>query len=773
VNSLFSLDEEGESVEEYVLPDQLFILSNDGSLKPIKTDSFQKLGTGGTSTVYRCFAGIIEGKVIKLYKPAFLQKHRDEYQQKIDAMLASKPNNMNLMIDGKLYFQFVWPEGAVFDQQQQFIGFYMPYVDISSTYDCFLYLYEFESLDFEVRSVTERMQVACNLAAAVNNLHRAGHYFVDLKPQNMAIYKGVGLVLFMDCDGFSISKGQFPARHFSPGYIAPEAIKHKSTPEQISDTPYQDYYALSVLIFQLLDFGNVPFSGRILDDSLSTEEDHSTDNKAKLGLYPYGLNPNPSVEPSAGSIYKYIPTEIRTYFDRAFTGDSTKRPTAKEWFKLLKGFMEDWRFEKCDAYPDDPFHHHFKGMDCFACQIGAVDDEDCSPVTSASFDTRDTKTSPTVKKTQNKSDPQTGSKPNRASQAPVSAEQTIPVSTSEPMYFPVSITKLVVMSIVTLGLYQLYWGYKNWKSYKLRSNADIMPIARAIFGVFYTYPLFGHIARDAEQAQIKSFPAGVLAIVWILLAAIAPRLPDPFWLITFLSFCALIPVQKTINQLNQKAVPTHDQNRKFGILNWLAIVLMGLVVIVVALNYSSVNDVDCNGPTPAASCAAAEPAAPEPMAAADVEPAAPAASTDEELMATGMWHDRETNLVWTRCSLGQTWEGGTCTGESHAYTWIVAQDAVAEMNHNGGFGGYTDWVVPHIEDLASLIRCDTGFKSSYNIPAKAGGEITVPDGCKDGNKKPAIDQQVFPNSLEVFWSASPSKSDVNNAWVYRPQSWIL
>jgi hypothetical protein len=235
-------------------------------------------------------------------------------------------------------------------------------------------------------------------------------------------------------------------------------------------------------------------------------------------------------------------------------------------------------------------------------------------------------------------------------------------------------------------------------------------------------------------------------------------------LITFLSFFALIPVQKTINQLNQKAVPTHDQNRKFGILNWLAILLMGLVVIVVALNYSSVSDVDCDGPIPDASCAAPEPVAPEPKAAADVEPATPAASTDEELMANGMWHDRETNLIWTRCSLGQRWEGGTCTGESYTYTWTVAQDAVSEMNHNGGFGGYTDWVVPHIEDLASLIRCDTGFKSSYTIPAKAGGEITIQDECKDGNKKPAIDQQIFPNSPEVFWSVSPSKSDVNKAW---------
>lgn len=31
-----------------------------------------------------------------------------------------------------------------------------------------------------------------------------------------------------------------------------------------------------------------------------------------------------------------------------------------------------------------------------------------------------------------------------------------------PYYFPVSNTKLVLMSLATLGFYELYWFYKNW-----------------------------------------------------------------------------------------------------------------------------------------------------------------------------------------------------------------------------------------------------------------------------------------------------------------------
>ena len=136
------------------------------------------------------------------------------------------------------------------------------------------------------------------------------------------------------------------------------------------------------------------------------------------------------------------------------------------------------------------------------------------------------------------------------------------------------------------------------------------------------------------------------------------------------------------------------------------------------------------------------------------------ANSDTDLMRQGMWRDPKTNMIWMRCSLGQTWTGTTCTGEASTHNWEAAQDAVAAMNRNGGYGGYTDWVVPHIEDLASLIRCDTGVKRTDRIPAKKGGVTTIQEGCKDGYKPPAIDQVVFPNTpsefgFSYYWSASP------------------
>ncbi len=82
----------------------------------------------------------------------------------------------------------------------------------------------------------------------------------------------------------------------------------------------------------------------------------------------------------------------------------------------------------------------------------------------------------------------------------------------------------------------------------------------------------------------------------------------------------------------------------------------------------------------------------------------PGLETDEQLLASGQWRDPKTNMIWMRCSLGQTWDGKTCKGEAKQYTWEEARQALAELNAAGGFGGHMDWELPHIEDLHSLIH---------------------------------------------------------------------
>ena len=151
-------------------------------------------------------------------------------------------------------------------------------------------------------------------------------------------------------------------------------------------------------------------------------------------------------------------------------------------------------------------------------------------------------------------------------EAPVAASQVAPA-------FAVSITKLVVMCIATLGMYQLFWFYKHWVAIKRRTRQDIRPVWRAIFGVIWCYSCFREIDEEARRADgANKLAFGLLAATWIILT-IMSRLPDPYWMVSLLSSFVLIPVQKQANALNAKAAPEADRNSRFNWMNitWLAI----------------------------------------------------------------------------------------------------------------------------------------------------------------------------------------------------------
>ena len=68
----------------------------------------------------------------------------------------------------------------------------------------------------------------------------------------------------------------------------------------------------------------------------------------------------------------------------------------------------------------------------------------------------------------------------------------------------------------------------------------------------------------------------------------------------------------------------------------------------------------------------------------------------------GTLTDKQSNLTWMRCSLGQVWSGSACTGTPITYTWQTAQDAASKLDHEGGYAGRVDWRVPQIPELAMI-----------------------------------------------------------------------
>jgi len=162
-----------------------------------------------------------------------------------------------------------------------------------------------------------------------------------------------------------------------------------------------------------------------------------------------------------------------------------------------------------------------------------------------------------------------------------------PTSAEQPMFFAVSLTKLVVMTMGTFGLYGLYWFYCNWRTIKRRDEPKILPFWRAFFAIFYCYACFARIRDAGRQRRIEPpLSAGPLAAGWIIASA-AARLPDPYWLATFASFLFLLPAQAYANRFNAVAAPAHDRNARFTAWNWVGIALGSVffALVIVGLFY--------------------------------------------------------------------------------------------------------------------------------------------------------------------------------------------
>jgi hypothetical protein len=150
-------------------------------------------------------------------------------------------------------------------------------------------------------------------------------------------------------------------------------------------------------------------------------------------------------------------------------------------------------------------------------------------------------------------------------------------------FFAVGVVKLIVMTFVTFGVYEIYWFYRHWNLVRGRDRSDIWPVPRAIFAVFFVYQLFARFRSDGEQYNVTtSFAAGPLAAVFIIFN-ILWRLPEPWWLVSFVTAIVLAVAQKHANEVNLAAAPEHERNERFGGWNWFGIVVGGLMWVLVII----------------------------------------------------------------------------------------------------------------------------------------------------------------------------------------------
>jgi len=166
--------------------------------------------------------------------------------------------------------------------------------------------------------------------------------------------------------------------------------------------------------------------------------------------------------------------------------------------------------------------------------------------------------------------------------APAAAVADAAPASGEALFFPVSRLKFALMSLATLGLYEIYWSYKNWKCVQENLGEKVNAPIRALFYPLTSYSLFKRIREQAGQAQLgEGLAAGPLALAVFLLSALS-RLPDPWYIASLFAFLPMLPVQSAVNELNRKLAPQADSNASFSAWN-IAGFAIGAILLFLAL----------------------------------------------------------------------------------------------------------------------------------------------------------------------------------------------
>lgn len=156
------------------------------------------------------------------------------------------------------------------------------------------------------------------------------------------------------------------------------------------------------------------------------------------------------------------------------------------------------------------------------------------------------------------------------------------------LFYPVASTKLLLVWVLSFGIYGVYWFYKNFTFLKQQNNDTSMPLARGIFHIFWYYPLWSALAKDSEQRfQKKHLPNTAIAILCAVLFFIAGLINDSYLVFTLLvSGLLVLPMASYIEFANGKNSAAYIKNSKWAV-HHLLLAMICLPLLILSLGSST------------------------------------------------------------------------------------------------------------------------------------------------------------------------------------------
>lgn len=154
----------------------------------------------------------------------------------------------------------------------------------------------------------------------------------------------------------------------------------------------------------------------------------------------------------------------------------------------------------------------------------------------------------------------------------------------------VSVTKFFLLNLLTLGVYVVYWGWKNWEILKRVKGLKVSPGARGFFIVFTSFSLFKEIFSLAKEHGYKgNYIPWLLATGFLILNFISNAIGRSDDTIDFTTYLIIVAVlislitlvtAPVINAMNYFLKHNNEDSSKFEIKpNYILIVLLAGIFI--------------------------------------------------------------------------------------------------------------------------------------------------------------------------------------------------
>lgn len=91
-------------------------------------------------------------------------------------------------------------------------------------------------------------------------------------------------------------------------------------------------------------------------------------------------------------------------------------------------------------------------------------------------------------------------------------------------FYDISLTKLISLTLITCGAFEMYWFYKNWSIIKNAEGGKYSAIIRAIFAIFWTDNLFGYIEKKAKEKGYHFEHPIVAYAAWFIVLSVCGNL---------------------------------------------------------------------------------------------------------------------------------------------------------------------------------------------------------------------------------------------------------